>query len=98
MKKSSLFKILYGYILSQIAVMCITAGLMGVTIADSRTKYMINGEEAVMVQIEESVDDLNKKITKRLLEDKMKRVFCSLPAPVGNISSLIVCIENLFEN
>lgn len=93
MKKTSLMKILYGYILSQIAVLCITASVLGVMIAGERTEYMQNGARSVSVQVDKPAKDINAEITARLIADKIKRTVCALPAPIGNIAGIIVCIE-----
>jgi len=94
MKKTTLIKVLYGYIISQIAILCVTASLMGVVIADERTKFMQTGE-TVAVQIEKPMTDINSRVFRILMKDRIKSTLSAFPAPVGNIVSLYICLEEI---
>lgn len=96
MKKTTLVKVLYGYIISQIAVLCVTAILMGVTIADEKTRFMQTGE-AVAVQIEKPLPDTETMTFNMLLKDRIKSTLSAFPAPIGNAVSLYICLEKIIS-
>ncbi len=96
MKDRSFFRILYGYLLTQISALCITAILIGVTVAEDRTQRMMSGE-AVTVSVGKKTKSADEILTRMLIKDKIKSTLCSLPAPIGNTASAIICLEKILE-
>ncbi len=96
MKDRSFFRIMYAYFIVQIAVLCAVAVMTGVTLAESRTERMMNGE-SVAVSAHSRKDSTDVILTRMLIEDRVKSALCSFPAPIGNTASVIICLEKIFE-
>ncbi|MBQ3150842.1 MAG: hypothetical protein IJB86_06320 [Clostridia bacterium] len=96
MKKTSLIRILYAYLITQIVVLSVAASAIGVVIAADRTDYIQNGRE-VSVRMEKTVPDTKERAFRILLKEDVQDGLCSLPAPIGSVISLIVSIENLVD-
>lgn len=88
-------KILRAWFLTQIVVLCLTLGTVGVLLAKERTEYVSGGTAAVqtVLPVRETLSHMPDMPDRETL----RRFSTLLPIPLGNIAAILYSAENIAQ-